>query len=129
MSQLGMFVLRLLRANPPAALFSRSTKAMASAISSTIAIAKAICLTLFVISVAAAGLAQTPAPTDGWVVLPVNESTALRHAAFPLEAEPGAPPVEATLSRIDYDLKVDGDLASGEARLTVGVIKDRWDRL
>ncbi len=129
MSQLGMFVLRLLRANPPAALFSRSTKAMASAISSTIAIAKAICLTLFVISVAAAGLAQTPAPTDGWVVLPVNEYTALRHAAFPLEAEPGAPPVEATLSRIDYDLKVDGDLASGEARLTVDVIKDGWVRL
>jgi hypothetical protein len=39
------------------------------------------------------------------------------------------PPVEATLSRIDYDLKVDGDLASGEARLTVDVIKDGWVRL
>jgi hypothetical protein len=130
MSQLGMFVSRLLRTNPLPALFTRSIPRIASAISSTNVIAgKAICLTLFVIFVAAAGLAQTPAPTDGWVVLPVNEYTALRHAAFPLEAEPVAPPVEATLSRIDYDLKVDGDLASGEARLTVDVIKDGWVRL
>lgn len=130
MSQLGMFISRL-RTNPPRALLTRSIAAMTSAISSTTVIAgKAICLTLFVVfAAAAAGLAQTPAPTDGWVVLPVNEYAALRHAAFPLEAEPVAPPVEATLSRIDYDLKVDGDLASGEARLTVDVIKDGWVRL
>jgi hypothetical protein len=37
--------------------------------------------------------------------------------------------VEATLSRIDYDLKVDGDLATGEARLTVDVIKNGWVRV
>jgi len=42
---------------------------------------------------------------------------------------PAPPPIEATLSRIDYDLKVDGDLASGEVRLTVDVIKDGWVRL
>jgi hypothetical protein len=65
-------------------------------------------------------------PADGWVVLPVDEYRALRHAAFPLDREPVPPPVEATLSRIDYQLKVDGDLASGEARLTVDVIKDGW---
>jgi len=69
------------------------------------------------------------APADGWVVLPVDEYRALRRAAFPLDREPVAPPVEATLSRIDYQLKVDGDLASGEARLTVDVIKDGWVRL
>src|SRR5215510_6044330 len=77
----------------------------------------------------AAGLnfAQAPAPnTDGWVVLPVGEYAALRHAAFPAEAEAAPPVVEATLSRLDYDLKVDGDLASGEARLTVDVIKSGW---
>jgi len=68
-------------------------------------------------------------PADGWVVLPVDEYRALRHAAFPLDREPVPPPVEATLSRIDYQLKVDGDLASGEARLTVDVIKDGWVRL
>jgi hypothetical protein len=111
MSQLGMFISRLSRTSSPQTLCTRSIVVMAAEISS-IKVIKAICLTLFVMSVAAAGLAQTPAPTDGWVVLPVNEYTALRHAAFPLEAEPVAPPVEATLSRIDYDLKVDGDLAS-----------------
>jgi hypothetical protein len=67
--------------------------------------------------------------SDGWVVLPVDEYRALRRAAFPLETDPLPPPVEATLSRIDYDLKVDGDLASGEARLTVDVIRDGWVRI
>jgi len=71
-------------------------------------------------------LAQTP---DGWVVLPVSEYTALKHAAAPAEPEPVQPPVEATLSRIDYELKVDGDLATGEARLTVDVIKNGWVRI
>ena len=87
-------------------------------------------MALFVILAAAAGFAQsTASPKDGWVVLPVNEYRALRRAAFPADAEPVPPPVEATLSRIDYDLKVEGDLASGEARLTIDVIKDGWVRL
>ena len=81
---------------------------------------------LFVVSCAASSSAQTP---DGWVVLPVSEYTALKHAASPTEPETVAPPVEATLSRIDYDLKVDGDLATGEARLTVDVIKNGWVRI
>ena len=66
---------------------------------------------------------------DGWVVLPVSEYAALKRAALPPEPEPVAPPVEATLSRIDYELKVDGDLATGEARLTVDVIKNGWVRV
>jgi hypothetical protein len=91
---------------------------------------RALCLTLAILFAAAAGSAQNALPTaDGWVVLPVDEYRALRRAAFPLEAEPEPPPVEATLSRIDYELKVDGDLASGEVRLTVDVIKDGWVRL
>jgi hypothetical protein len=74
--------------------------------------------------------AQNALPTaDGWVVLPVDEYSALKRAAFPTDAEPSPPPVEATLSRIDYDLKIDGELASGEAKLTVDVIKDGWVRL
>src|SRR5215207_7060004 len=74
--------------------------------------------------------AQTGATSsDGWVVLPVGEYTALKRAASPAEPEPVAPPVEATLSRIDYDLKVDRDLATGEARLTVDVIKNGWVRV
>jgi hypothetical protein len=86
--------------------------------------------TLFVICCAVSSSAQTGAPApDGWVVLPVSEYTALKRAASPTEPEPAAPPVEATLSRIDYDLKVDGDLATGEARLTVDVIKNGWVRI
>src|SRR3954466_5108376 len=68
-------------------------------------------------SAATTGFAQSSSGnTEGWVVLPVGEYTALRLAAFPVSAEAAPPPVEATLSRLDYDLKVDGDLASGEAR-------------
>jgi hypothetical protein len=73
--------------------------------------------------------ASTDASTDGWVVLPVSDYIALKRAASPAEPDPAAPPVEATLTRIDYDLKVDGDLATGEARLTVDVIKDGWVRV
>ena len=67
--------------------------------------------------------------SDGWVVLQISDYTALKRAASPAEPEPAPPPVEATLSRIDYDLKIDGDLASGEARLTVDVIKNGWVRV
>ena len=91
---------------------------------------RVFCLTLFVVIAAVSNSAQNAVtPADGWVVLPVDEYRALRRAAFPADLEPAPPPVEATLSRIDYDLKVDGDLASGEARLTVDVIKEGWVRL
>ena len=74
--------------------------------------------------------AQTASsPSPGWVVLPVDDYAALKRAAASVQPEPPPPPVEATLSRIDYDLKIDGDLASGEARLTVDVIKNGWVRL
>jgi len=74
--------------------------------------------------------AQVPSTANpGWVVLPVSEYNALKRAAVPTDPEPSLPPVEATLSRIDYDLKIDGDLASGEARLTVDVIKHGWVRV
>ncbi|HKP81392.1 MAG TPA: hypothetical protein VJT69_05215 [Pyrinomonadaceae bacterium] len=83
---------------------------------------------LLVVLAVVSSSAQTAAP-DGWVVLQVNEYTALKHAASPADPEPAAPPVEATLSRIDYALKIDGDLATGEARLTVDVIKHGWVRI
>jgi len=89
-----------------------------------------IVITLILICAATASQAQTSAATpDGWVVLPVSEYVALRRAALPSEADPAPPPVEATLTRIDYDLKVDGELASGEVRLTVDVIKEGWVRV
>jgi hypothetical protein len=73
--------------------------------------------------------AQTTPGADGWVVLPVDDYRALREAAFPAEREPEPPPVEATLTRVDYDLKVDGEVAIGEARLTIDVIKNGWVRV
>ena len=85
---------------------------------------------LFIVFCVASGSAQTGTPSpDGWVVLQVSDYTALKHAAYPDDPQPAAPPVEATLSRIDYALKVDGDLATGEARLTVDVIKNGWVRI
>lgn len=85
-------------------------------------------LTLVVCAVSSSAQTGSTA-ADGWVVLPVSEYTALKRAASPTDPEPVAPPVEATLSRIDYDMKVDGDLATGEARLTVDVIKNGWVRV
>jgi hypothetical protein len=116
MKQLSLFATRWLRrSNSPAASPIRS------------ATIRAVCLTFSLVFAATVGSAQNAVPSgDGWVVLPVDEYRALRRAAFPLDAEPAPPPVEVTLSRIDYDLKVDGDLASGEARLTVDVIKEGW---
>lgn len=88
------------------------------------------CISLLVLALAAMAtntLAQSTASnTEGWVVLPVGEYAALRQAAHPAIVEAMPPAVEATLSRLDYNLKVDGDLASGEARLTVDVIRDGW---
>lgn len=66
---------------------------------------------------------------SGWVVIPVDEYQSLRARAFPAEHEPELPPVEATLTRVDYDLHVNGDLASGRASLTVDVLKDGWVRV
>ena len=70
--------------------------------------------------------AQEPARTDGWVVLALDEYRALRARAFPTTPDPLPPPVDATLTRVDYDLRVNGDTVSGEARLTVDVLKLGW---
>lgn len=73
--------------------------------------------------------AQEAPQSPGWVVIPVEEYQSLRARAFPPEREPEAPPVEATLTRVDYDLRVNGDLATGRASLTVDVLKDGWVRV
>ena len=65
----------------------------------------------------------------GWVVIPVDEYRVLRAKAYPTEHDPEPPPLDATLSRVDYDLRVLGDLASGRANLTVDVLKDGWVRV
>src|SRR6266581_4274443 len=67
--------------------------------------------------------------TAGWVVIPVEEYRVLRAKAYPVEHDPEPPPLDATLTRVDYDLHVDGDLAAGRASLTVDVLKDGWVRV
>ncbi len=77
--------------------------------------------------------AQQPAP-DGWVVLPVDEYRALLTRANPELPPPVPPPVDATLTRVDYDLRLDpstslgagGDAIVGRALLTVDVLRDGW---
>jgi hypothetical protein len=126
MKRLGIFASRLARP-----LASQSASSKTAILSTTLDLAGRIIGLLLVVTFATVTcLTQTPATaSNGWVVLPVGEYQALRRAAFPADADPAPPPVEATLTRIDYDLKVEGDLASGEARLTIDVIKDGWVRL
>ena len=69
--------------------------------------------------------AQQPAP-DGWVVLPVDEYRTLLARANPDTPPPNPPPVDATLTRIDYDLRLDGEAIAGRALLTVDVLRDGW---
>jgi hypothetical protein len=73
--------------------------------------------------------AQTAAHSPGWAVLSVEDYRTLYAKAYPLEREPEPPPVEATLTRVDYDLHINADLASGRASLTVDVLKDGWVRV
>lgn len=74
-------------------------------------------------------LAQESAHSPGWVVISVPDYRALRVKAFPAEREPEPPPVDATLTRVDYDLRADSDFASGTATLTVDVLKNGWVRV
>ena len=84
---------------------------------------------------AANAVAQNAEHLPGWVVLPVEEYRALHERAYPIEREPEPPPVEATLTRVDYDLRISGEaagggeLASGRATLTIDVLKDGWVRV
>jgi hypothetical protein len=71
-------------------------------------------------------VAQQPTNTDGWVVLTLDDYRALRARAFPTTPDPLPPPVDATLTRIDYELRVNGETVSGEARLTIDVLKQGW---
>ncbi len=66
---------------------------------------------------------------SGWVVITIGDYKTLHAKAYPPEREPEAPPVDATLTRVDYDLRIDGDLAAGRASLTVDVLKDGWVRV
>ncbi len=59
----------------------------------------------------------------------MSEYETLRARAYPGEREPEPPPVDATLTRVDYDLHILGELATGHASLTIDVLKDGWVRV
>src|ERR1700688_4106089 len=86
-------------------------------------------------SLAGGAAAQAPEKTlepshiAGWVVIPVGEYRVLRAKAYPVEHDPEPPPTDATLTRVDYDLHVAGDVAAGRASLTIDVLKDGWVRV
>ena len=84
---------------------------------------------LVVLFASAVVRAQVPARPEGWVVIPVDEYRALRLRAFPPDRPPDAPPVDATLTRVEYDLRANGDSIAGETRLTIDVLKEGWVRV
>ena len=63
--------------------------------------------------IASKASAQNAPHSPGWVVLPVEEYRTLHARAYPTAGDPEPPPVEATLTRVDYELRINGDLASG----------------
>jgi hypothetical protein len=91
--------------------------------------AHTIAATLLLGGALAPAAAAQPAPADGWVVLPVGEYRTLRDLAYPRAKAPAPPPVAATLSRVEYDLRVAGEAAVGQVVVTVDVLGEGWVRM
>ena len=89
MKLLDKFPLRERLPNGRATTLTFSARLAAQAISTIPAIL------VFAFSVSTALAQSTTQIPEGWVVLPVAEYVALRHAGSPPEAEPAAPPVAA----------------------------------
>jgi hypothetical protein len=112
----------------------RIPKVQSSAGSPSFQAIRIVCCVVFLVTAACFTAvpklrAQTALHSPGWVVISVEDYRSLRARAFPTEHEPAPPPVDATLTRVDYDLHVDHELASGRATLTVDVLKDGWVRV
>lgn len=92
--------------------------------------ALAVSLFLAVVPPFASARTTEAAHSSGWVVIGVEEYRALHAKAYPSEHEPElTPPVEATMTRVDYDLRINGELATGQATLTIDVLKEGWVRV
>lgn len=88
--------------------------------SSWMAITMAVCL----VGDADAVRAQTPPPPPGWVVIPVDEYRELRTRAG--QSPPSAAAADAAFTRLDYTLRVDGDVVVGRASLVIDVLGSGW---
>ena len=94
---------------------------------------RVVIVVLVCLCAAATARAQAVVP-EGWVVLPVDEYRALRARATPETPTASPPPVDATLTRVDYDLRLDPpapagsvtESVAGRALLTVDVLRDGW---
>ena len=73
--------------------------------------------------------APDPSRSEGWVVLPVNDYRDLRARAYPPSPPPEPLAFAALLTRVEYDLKVAGETATGRARLHVDVLREGWVRV
>jgi hypothetical protein len=91
--------------------------------------ARWLVVTFVVCALGAGAAAQSVPPADGWVVLPLDEYRALRDRGLPPVPPPPRMPVDATLTRIDYDLRVDNDMIAGRALLTIDVLREGWTRV
>src|SRR6267142_2911015 len=87
------------------------------------------CLVAVACSYISTATAQEASHSAGWVVISVDEYRVLRAKAYPIDHDPEPPPLDATLTRVDYDLHVENDLAAGRANLTIDVLKDGWVRV
>ena len=75
-----------------------------------------------------AALAQTSSP-EGWVVLSIDEYRSLRDRSLGSGPPPAAAPIDGTLSRVDYDLRIEGESIAGRALLTIDVLREGWARI
>ncbi len=81
---------------------------------------------LLMVAAAPVAARQDPVRADGWVVIPVDDYRALRAKAFPVDPAPPPPPVDAAVTRIDYDLTLGTGSVTGTAAVTVDVLKEGW---
>jgi hypothetical protein len=88
-----------------------------------------LCILFFIFSFNATVSLSQETRLSGWVVIPVSEYQALHAKAYPVDQEPEISPVQATLTRVDYDLQVRAEVARGRVSLTVDVLKDGWVRV
>jgi hypothetical protein len=87
-----------------------------------------VCAALVLGALATVRSQDAPRP-DGWVVISVDDYRALRLSAYPPDRPPEPPPVEATITRVEYDLRASGESITGEARLTIDVLQEGWIRI